>query len=35
LSFSNLISAFYETAVEIITQNTERSGTLDTPPAPH
>ena len=29
LSFSNLISAFYETALEIITQNTQKSSMLD------
>jgi DNA-binding transcriptional LysR family regulator len=35
LSFSNLISAFYETALEIITQNTAKSSALDRASARH
>ena len=34
LSFSNLNSAFYETALEIITQNTEKGSRLAGVPAP-
>jgi DNA-binding transcriptional LysR family regulator len=35
LSFSNLISAFYETALEIITQNTAKGSSLDSGSARH
>lgn len=35
LSFSNLIGAFYETALEIIAQNTERSARIDGGSARH